>query len=285
VRRRALAAVLLVLALTGCSDDDPYGGFDHPRTLHVAPDGRLIVTDLGTGKTDGQVVAIAPDGTVCAVIGDALVEGAGFGTMRCSDGRVVDLEGFERRANPDGRKLESNPYDIVSDRGDGWYVSDAAGNSVLHIGPDGEPEVVAVTPMLEPFSGRKIVQGVPTGLAMGDDGRVRVALFGGAPYGDGTGALLALTPAAGGGRAEVAVEARAPYPLGVLPVPGGLAVLSIGDDFRAETSGRVLLVPPGGGTPRAIAEGLARPTGFARLADGTFVVAEENAGRVRVAGR
>jgi hypothetical protein len=44
--------------------------------------------------------AMAADGTVCAVIGDATRTGAGFSTLRRSDGLVADLEAHERSANP-----------------------------------------------------------------------------------------------------------------------------------------------------------------------------------------
>jgi hypothetical protein len=47
--------------VAGCARD-PYAGFDHPRVVHLAADGRLIVTDLGTGRDDGRVVAIDADG-------------------------------------------------------------------------------------------------------------------------------------------------------------------------------------------------------------------------------
>jgi len=51
-------AWLLIAALTGCARPDPLGGFDAPRTVHLAPDGRLLVTDQGTGASDGKVVAV-----------------------------------------------------------------------------------------------------------------------------------------------------------------------------------------------------------------------------------
>jgi hypothetical protein len=47
--------------------------------------------------------------------------------VRCTSGLVVDLEAFQAR-----RMLPSNPYDVVSDGGNGWYVSDGAANNVLH---------------------------------------------------------------------------------------------------------------------------------------------------------
>jgi hypothetical protein len=310
---RVLLAVALLTPLTGCSRD-PYGGFDHPRMVRLAPDGRLLVTDLGTGRGDGRVVAIdprgrrrtlldrlpstrgsgqrysdlagpsgadvAPDGTVCAVIGDAARQGAGFGSMRCSDGRAVDLEAFERRANPDGLKLENNPYDVVSDLRGGWYVSDAAANTVLHVDRGGRVQVAAVFASLRPFAGRA-VQGVPTGLTRAPGGGLYVTLLGGAPFGDGAGAVVALAPAAGGRLGRPVSVARVPFPVAALPTGGGLAVVSLGARFDDPGGGRILLVPPAG-APRTVAAGLARPTGLARLSDGRFVVAEESTGHVRV---
>ena len=55
---------------------------------------------------------MAADGTVCAVIGDATTRNAGFASLRCTSGLVVDLEAFQAR-----RMLPSNPYDVVSDGG------------------------------------------------------------------------------------------------------------------------------------------------------------------------
>ena len=199
-----LGGACLLVAAAGCARPDPLAGFDAPRAVHLAPDGRLLVTDQGTGADDGKVVAVdlaarrrtvlldrlpstrgsgqqhadlagpsgaamAADGTVCAVIGDATREGAGFSTLRCSDGLVADLEAYERAANPDGRELASNPYDVAWDGRDGWYVSDAAANTVLHVDRAGRIRTVAVVASMAPFGGRP-VQGVPTGLARAADG-------------------------------------------------------------------------------------------------------------------
>jgi hypothetical protein len=154
LRVRPILAVLLAAAICGCSSAGPLGDYQAARTLHQAPDGRLVVTDLGSGKHDGTVTAVdvasgrrtvlmralpstrnsgqahadlagpsgaamAADGTVCVAIGDATTQNAGFATLRCTNGLVVDLEAFQARS-----KLPSNPYDVVSDGRDGWYVSD-----------------------------------------------------------------------------------------------------------------------------------------------------------------
>jgi hypothetical protein len=59
---RLLAAVAAVgvlgAAVAGCGRPDPLAGFASPRAVRLAPDGRLLVTDLGTGRGDGRVVAV-----------------------------------------------------------------------------------------------------------------------------------------------------------------------------------------------------------------------------------
>jgi DNA-binding beta-propeller fold protein YncE len=310
-------AWLLIAALTGCARPGPLGGFVAPRTVRLAPDGRLLVTDQGTGNGDGKVVAVdlatrqrtvlladlpstrgsgqqhadlagpsgaamAADGTVCAAIGDATRERAGFSTLRCSNGLVADLEAFERAANPDGRELASNPYDVVWDGRDGWYVSDAAANAVLHVDRAGRIRTVAVVASMAPFGGRP-VQGVPTGLARATDGTVYVALFGGAPAQGGAAAVVALRPGLDGRRRTAPqLAALAAAPIGVVPTPEGLAVLDYGGGPADRGRGRILLVVGPADAGRVLAAGMDRPVGMARLPDGRYVVAETDRSRLRV---
>jgi hypothetical protein len=308
---------LLIAALTGCARPDPLGGFDAPRAVHLAPDGRLLVTDQGTGDGDGRVVAVdlaarrrdvlldrlpstrgsgqqhadlagpsgaamAADGTVCAVIGDATREGAGFSTLRCSSGLVADLEAHERAANPDGREVASNPYDVAWDGRDGWYVSDAAANAVLHVDRAGRVSTVAVVASMAPFGGRP-VQGVPTGLARAADGTVYVALFGGAPATGGPAVVVALRPGRGG-RPPPVTAARGVAPIGVATTPQGLAVLDYGGGPADRGRGRILLVAGPADAGRVLADGMDRPVGIARLPDGRYVVAETDRSRLRLLG-
>jgi hypothetical protein len=56
--RPILAVLLLAAAICGCSSAGPLGDYQSARTLHLAPDGRLVVTDLGSGKDDGTVTAV-----------------------------------------------------------------------------------------------------------------------------------------------------------------------------------------------------------------------------------
>jgi hypothetical protein len=312
----SLGVACLLGALSGCVRPDPLAGFAAPRTVRLAPDGRLVVADQGTGVGDGRVVAVdiaagrqqvlldglpstrgsgqqhadlagpsgaamAADGTVCAVIGDATRSGAGFSTLRCSDGLLVDLEAYEQTVNPDGRELASNPYDVAWDGRDGWYVSDAAANAVLHVDRVGRIRTVAVLASMARFGGRT-AQGVPTGLGRTAGGSLFVALFGGGPAEGGPAVVVALqlgTP--GGGRAPPRTAARAVAPIGVVPAPGGLAVLDYGGGPGDRDQGRILLVTGPSDPGRVLVSGLDRPVGITRLPDGRYVVAETGSGSLR----
>jgi hypothetical protein len=311
------ACLLVAAAAAGCARPDPLAGFDAPRAVHLAPDGRLLVTDQGTGDDDGKVVAVdlaagrrtvlldrlpstrgsgqqhadlagpsgaamAADGTVCAVIGDATREGAGFSTLRCSDGLVADLEAYERAANPDGRELASNPYDVAWDGRGGWYVSDAAANTVLHVDRAGRIRTVAVLASMAPFGGRP-VQGVPTVLARAVDGTLYVALFGGAPAEGGPAVVVAVRPDQGvRGQARPVAAARGVAPIGVATTPQGLAVLDYGGGPADRGRGRILLVAGSADVGQVLAAGMDRPVGMARLPDGRYVIAETDRSRLRV---
>ena len=317
-----LVAVLLLLAAAacGCSTADRLGEYKAARTLHLAPDGRLVVTDLGSGRHDGTVVAVdtvsgtetvvlrdlpstrdsgqahadlagpsgaamAPDGTVCAMVGDAIERNAGFATLHCTDGLVVDLEAFQARS-----RLPSNPYDVVSDGGQGWYVSDGAANNVLHVDRGGKVVVVARFPSLAATRlGGRDGQGVPTGLALGPDRTLYVALYGGAPF-DGPPAAvvsLALDAATRAGEVKPRLLALLPHPIALAPAPGGLAVVDYGGAPGERGKGELRLLPgvagdapadtssPERASPsRLLASGLDGPTGVARLPDGRWAVAE-----------
>jgi hypothetical protein len=168
------------------------------------------------------------------------------------------------------------------DGGDGWYVSDAAANAVLHVDRAGRIRTVAVLASTAPFGGRP-AQGVPTGLGRADDGTLYVALFGGAPATGGPAVVVALRPGPDGGRSRPAGVARAVAPIGVTAGPRGLAVLDYGGGPADRDRGRILLVARPADPGTVAATGLDRPVGMARLPDGRYVVAETDRGRLRVA--
>lgn len=258
LRVRPILAVLLAAAICGCSSAGPLGEYKAARTLHLAPDGRLVVTDLGSGKHDGTVTAVdvangrrtvlmralpstrnsgqahadlagpsgaamAADGTVRPVIGDVTTQNAGFATLRCTNGLVVDLEAFQARS-----KLPSNPYDVVSDGRDGWYVSDGAANNVLHVDRAGQVKVVARFPSLAAGGlGDRDGQGVPTGMTLGPDRTLYVALYGGAPFDGPPAAVISLAADAATRPSQVKPKlvALMPHPIALALAPGGVAVV------------------------------------------------------------
>ena len=323
-----VTAVLLAAAICGCSSAGPLGEYEAARTLHLAPDGRLIVADLGSGRHDGTVVAVdvasgsqtvlmrdlpsthnsgqahadlagpsgaamATDGTVCAAIGDATLRNAGFATLRCTDGLVVDLEAFQARS-----RLPSNPYDVVSDGGEGWYVSDGAANNVLHVNRTGKVRVVARFPSLAATGlGDREGQGVPTGMTLGPDRTLYVALYGGAPFDGPPAAVVSLAPGAATrpGQIMPKLVALLPHPIALVLTPDGLAVVDYGGAPGERGRGELRLIagvgpdaataprpPQPAGPTRLLASGLDGPTGVVRLPDGRWVIAESGHPRLTV---
>jgi hypothetical protein len=316
----ALAVLLLAGAMGGCSSAGPLGEYRAARTLHLAPDGRLIVTDLGSGRNDGTVVAVevgsgrqtvlmrdlpstrnsgqahadlagpsgaamAADGTVCAAIGDATAAHAGFAALRCTSGLMVDLEAFQA-----SNKLPSNPYDVVSDGGKGWYISDGAANNILHVDQAGTVTIVAYFPNLAAGGlGGRQAQGVPAGLTLGPDRTLYVALYGGAPFDGPPAAVVSLAPDAATRKGQVKprLVALVQHPIALAVTPDGLAVADYGGAPGERGRGELRLLSgvgtaaaagPGSlqpfGHSRLLASGLDRPTGVARLPDGRWAIAE-----------
>jgi hypothetical protein len=171
---------------------------------------------------------------------------------------------------------------VAWDGHDGWYVSDAAANAVLHVDRAGRIRTVAVVASMAPFGGRP-VQGVPTGLTRAPDGSLFVALFGGAPTEGGPAVVVALRPGSDGGRrAAPRAAALATAPIGVVSTPEGLAVLDYGSGPGDRGQGRIVLVAGASDPGRVVATGLDRPVGMARLPDGRYAVAETDRGRLRL---
>jgi hypothetical protein len=72
---------------------------------------------------------------------------------------MVDLEAFQA-----SNRLPSNPYDVVSDGGKGWYISDGAANNILHVDQAGTVTIVAYFPNLAASGlGGRQAEGVPAG--------------------------------------------------------------------------------------------------------------------------
>ena len=90
----------------------------------------------------------------------------------------IDVSDYEKRANPDGGPVESNPYGLLDGAGR-HLVVDAAGNSVLAVDPRGRIFTGAVLPSRP--QGRS-TDSVPTSIAPGPDGAFYVGELTGAPF-------------------------------------------------------------------------------------------------------
>ncbi len=294
MRRRLLilAGILVVLVITiatlisvivGGGEGDPdLDGFSSPRTLHLAPDGRLLVTDAGSGTDDGRIVAIdldtgerqvlmsglpsarvegpeggvhgasgaamAPNGTVCAVIGQGPPGKTGFAAMRCTSGLTLDLAAHSLQL--DDRGPRSDPFDIVWRSPGVWYVSDAGADTISRV--DASGTIRLITTFGFPHN-------IPMGLSVDSEDTLLIAVNGGAIM--------------HGGRA---LDAKVSFPIAVVRNGTDIVVLS-----QADVEGR-----PGTGTitvgGRVVVSGLDRPTGMVRLRDGRYIVAEQARGLVRI---
>jgi sugar lactone lactonase YvrE len=170
---------------------------------------------------------------------------------------------------------------VAWDGGDGWYVSDAAANAVLHVDAAGRIRTVAVVASMAPLGGRA-AQGVPTGLARAADGTLYVALFGGARR----------RRPGGGGHPARRPGRRPPQPAHGSgpghrpdrrdPNPAGTAVLDYSGGPGGRDRGRILRVAGPAGPGRVLASGLDRPVGMAQLPDGRYLVAETDSGCLRL---
>lgn len=142
----------LSLMLTGpaatIADPVPSYNFATPIFgLAVAPDGSLLVADEGAGlvelrKGEGHLIAELPGvtdvapvghGNMFAVTGALPLDTAGklFRVSRGGLRELADLAAFEANVNPDGRAVESNPFDVAARSGGKVLVADAAGNDLL----------------------------------------------------------------------------------------------------------------------------------------------------------
>jgi hypothetical protein len=264
-----------------------------------------VVAGLPSLASPGGVFATGPHdivatghGRVDVVIGLGLLletvpelgaAGRSFGRLarlsRGADRTIVDVAGYEARANPDGGPLESNPYAALASRGGGTVVVDAAGNFLLRRDAAGRlstlatfPErLVAAPPELGyPPDTQIPMQAVPTTVARGGDGSYYVGELTGFPYPVG-GARIYRVPAGGGAPEIHATGFTAIIDLAVGP-HGDLYVLEIAangllDAFQSgQWPGALIRLAPDG-TRTVLAEGrLEAPAGLALGPGGTIYV-------------
>jgi|GEM_PF-403102 len=151
----------------------------------------LVVTASGEMYV---VNGMGGDPTVVREAAGDFAAGYGYIVKVDSDGDgwvpVADIAGYEAVANPDGGMVDTNPFGLALD-GDGFLVTDAGGNSLLHASMDGTVSTVAVfssqmvdaPPFLELPEGTQIpMEAVPTSVTQGPDGAWYVSELTGFPF-------------------------------------------------------------------------------------------------------
>ncbi|OHV79676.1 ScyD/ScyE family protein [Ensifer sp. LCM 4579] len=270
----------------------------------------LLVTDLASGRllrrnAEGGFVAfgpVFPHGL--DVIGDPT---GPYRVLRHRDGFLV-AQGWTPVNSSEGSLDHSlvfldsagktrvisnefwNPFDLVAAES-GFYVVDAARNSVDHVGFDSaKREVVtfrrlaqrantmqSLSPTEFRAGGEYEVDAVPTGIAL-RDGRLYVALFGGFPFMPGAGRVVSLPRS--GGSPELRIEAdglNAPVAI-AFDGAGGMLVLEHGSYDQKEGfqqgSGRLLMLDRKTGERSAVIEGLTRPVSMLIWDEGEIVISD-----------
>jgi hypothetical protein len=215
----------------------------------------------------------------------ALLDGLGFGyLMKVSASghgkQLVDVAGYELSANPDGDRIDSNPYGLLALPGHRLIV-DAGGNSLLEVAANGSVSTVSTFPKLPgPFGLR---DNVPTDVVVGPDGAYYVAMLTGFPFTTGTASVYRVVP----------VQAPTPYATGLTQLTdlafgpdGSLYTLQHasaipGVPFPFAGPGAIRKVPPGGGASSTLVPTgdliLRRATGLIVGADGALYVAVNGA--------
>jgi hypothetical protein len=270
-------------------------GLTNPRGVARGPDGLLYVAEAGVEATGGRLSRVGADGAVTTLVeglphsvnagtedvgasavafrnGETYIAiGEGSGELGSSIVRlppsgapvkVADLARYELSRNPDDLEVQSNPFALLYDAaGDRFLVTDAAGNALLAVTPDGDVSTLAVW--------RDGV--VPTGMALADDG-VYVALLGRFPHPPQNGRLDRVGPDG----TVVTIARRLSMPIGVGLAPTGERfALEFASSMR--TTPRLEFVPRTGRLLRigrgieVVADGLTYPTALLVEEEGVLV--------------
>jgi glucose/arabinose dehydrogenase len=188
---------------------------------------------------------------------------------------VADLSAFEVKLNPDGqRDGESNPYAVLALPGE-RIATDAAGNTLLRILPNGAISVIAVFPQRDvtmPDGTQGPMDAVPTTVAVGPDGAYYVGELTGFPFPVGGARIYRVAPG----------EAPEVYAAGFTSVidlafaaDGSLLVLEFAKNsiLSGDPAGALLRLNPDGTRETLLEEGLVSPTAVAIGKDGAVYIA------------
>lgn len=109
---------------------------------------------------------------------------------------------FEDTYNPDGKRIDSDPYGVFVDSSGSTIVADAAGNDILRA-RNGQVDLVVYLPPRN-FGGDPDYESVPTSVTQGPDGALYISELTGYPYHVGAARILRWVP----GQTEATVYAE-----------------------------------------------------------------------------
>lgn len=140
---------------------------------------------LGCGCTSAERAAL---GSGAELLG-TLVDFNPAGKWRV----VADIVDYEGTYNPAGGPVDANPFGILPE-GNGVWVVDAGGNSLLRVSKQGEVGFVTSFPTTPAFPPFDQSEPVPTRVKHGPDGALYVSTLSGVPFIAGAAAIYRIVP-------------------------------------------------------------------------------------------
>lgn len=272
------------------STADPSGTFaTGPHDFAFAEDGSIVVS-MGLGAPANLRDALAAQIPSAAFLGTALgIDEAGAQAI------LADIAAWEFENNPDGMSdfdegADSNPYGIAAGPDGTFVVTDAGGNTLLQIAPDGtitmlalfEPRMVPIPPEFqEPGGPTELPMApVPTSVEQGPDGAWYVGELTGFPFPVGGANVYRVSPegeitvyASGFTNiVDIAFDASGNLYVVEMAKNGLLAAETAGPDDVQAVTGALIMVAPDGTQTEVASEGLILPGGVAVGEDGTIYV-------------
>jgi hypothetical protein len=241
----------------------------------AAPDGSGAIGPSDVAPKWGQLYFTIGLGGDPALRAGLPAAGKKLGTLQrlYSNGKVrqfADLAQFEADANPDGDLPDSNPNSLLV-RGNGTYVADAGGNSLVRV-KHGKIKTVATFPertVPVPFPpGTFSMDPVPTSVVRGPDGALYVSELTGFPF-PVDGAQIWRVK---NGKAKVVAKGFTNIIDIAFDKRGRLYVLEINSNGLQDPQGTGSLIRVGkDGKQKVVHSGLIMPGGVALRGDAAYV--------------